>query len=96
MAEYMLTTVDNPIDPTKDFDGWYAWDEAAGYHTSAFLARVAKTSDELSESDQSLALELAIDEIVTENVAGVYRKVMIPGTDVNDSESDVDVTPVTS
>jgi hypothetical protein len=71
----MLTTVDNPYDPFKQFDEWYAWDESAGYHTSSFLARIVKTSDELSDADQSLAIEQAIDEIVRENVSGVYRKV---------------------
>lgn len=75
MAEHMLTTVDNPFDPFTQFDEWYAWDFRAGYHTLAFLGRVVKTSDQLSEADQSVAIESAIDEIVEENVLGVYRKV---------------------
>ena len=75
MTEHMLTTVDNPFNPFTNFDEWYSYDEAAGYKTTAFLARVVKSSDELSEADQSLAIELAIDEIVRENVLGVYRKV---------------------
>lgn len=75
MAEHMLTTVDNPFDPFTQFDDWFAFDTAAGYNTSAFLARVVKTSDELSEADQSQAIEDAIEEIVRENVSGVYRKV---------------------
>jgi len=86
MAEHMLTTVDNPYDPFTDFDEWYAFDERAGYHTTAFLARVTKSSSELSDADQSLAIELAIDEIVRENVLGIYRKVEVPATsDVVDS-----------
>ena len=75
MAEHMLTTVDNPYDPFTQFDEWYSYDRSAGYHTAALLARVVMTSDELSEADQSLAYELAIDEIVTENVSGVHKKV---------------------
>lgn len=75
MAEHMLTTIDNPFDPFTEFDSWYQFDEAAGYHTSAYLARVVRTSEELSEADQSLAIEQAIDEIVKENVLGIYRKV---------------------
>ena len=77
MAEHMLTTVDNPYDPFTQFDEWYAFDVAAGYNTSAFLARIVKTSTELSEADQSLAIEEAIDEIVRENVSGVHRKVAL-------------------
>ena len=75
MSESMLTTVDNPFSPFTQFDEWYAYDENAGYHTSAFLARIVKSSDELSEADQSVAIENAIDEIVLINSLGLYRKV---------------------
>lgn len=78
MAEHMLTTVDNPYDPFTAFDAWYAWDVAHGYNTSALLARVVATSTELSEADQSLAIEHAIDEVVFYNVSGVHRKVAAP------------------
>lgn len=72
---HMLTTVDNPYNPFTQFDEWFAFDEAAGYHSSGLLARIVQTSNELSETDQDLAIEDAIDEIVRENVLGVSRKV---------------------
>lgn len=75
MKRSMLTTVDNPFDPFTQFTPWFAWDEAAGYHTSGFLARLTLSSDELSEAEQNLANEIAIDEIVEENVTGMYVKV---------------------
>lgn len=80
MVDHMLTTVDNPFDPFTQFDEWYAFDVRHGYNTSSFLARVVKSSDELSEPDQSLAIEQAIDEIVRENVLGLYRKVSSDST----------------
>lgn len=73
--EFMLTTVDNPYDPFTQWDEWFAWDQSAGYNTPGMLARIAKSSDELSEADQHLAIQLAIEEIVRENVLGVWRKV---------------------
>jgi hypothetical protein len=73
--ESMLTTVDNPYDPFTQFDEWYAFDEAAGYHSAGLLARIINSSDELSEADQSVAIEQAIDEVVRENVLGIFRKV---------------------
>lgn len=79
MNEHMLTTVDNPFNPFTQFDEWNGWDMRAGYHTTAYLARIVNTSDELSEADQSLALEYAIDEIVRENINGMYRKVTADG-----------------
>jgi len=71
----MLTTIDNPYSPFDQFSEWYAWDVASGYHTTSFLARIVATSDELSEADQEFMLEQAIDEIVRENVNGVFTKV---------------------
>ena len=73
--EYMLTTYDNPFNPFTRFDEWYAYDVANGYNTSAFLARVAFVSNDLSEAEQALAIQNAIDEIVKENVSGMHRKV---------------------
>ena len=75
MNEVMLTTIDNPYNPFTQFDDWFAFDELKGYHTCAYLARIAKTSDDLSEADEALAIELAIDEIVKENILGIYKKV---------------------
>jgi hypothetical protein len=75
---HMLTTVDNPYDPFTQYKEWSAFDEAAGYDTPQLLARVAITSDELSEADQDLAMEDAIDEIVKYNVSGMHKKVRAP------------------
>ena len=73
--EYMLTTVDNPFNPYTEFEQWFSYDLLKGYNTPSFLARVVHTSDDLSEADQAEATQLAIDEIVRENVLGLYRKV---------------------
>lgn len=80
MAEYMLTTVDNPWNPFTHYDEWLKFDTDAGYYTPSFLARIVQTSDELSEADQSLAIDLAINEIVEFNVLGIYRKIEEPTT----------------
>jgi hypothetical protein len=77
----MLTTIDNPHSPFTDFAAWNAYDIASGYHTMEFLGRIVMTSDQLSEKDYDLAVEAAIDEIVEENVLGIYRKIY-----VNDEE----------
>jgi hypothetical protein len=74
MDLYMLTTTDNPYSPVTHYDDWLAWD-LAHYDSNSLLARVVVTSPELSEADQQLAIEDAIDEIVTENVSGVHTKV---------------------
>ena len=75
MTTYMLTTVDNPFNPHTEFEEWNAFDIQNGHHTSAYLARVVRSSPELSEADQRLAIEQAIDEIIEENGFAFYRKV---------------------
>lgn len=75
VVEYMLTTVDNPFDPFTQFDEWLAYDTKMGYHSASFLDRIARVSNELSLPDQEQAIQDAIDEIVNENVLGVWKKV---------------------
>jgi hypothetical protein len=74
-TEYMLTTVDNPFDPFTQWNEWLAYDTKLGYDTPGMLARLTVNSNDLSEPDQAVAIQNAIDEIVTENVSGMWRKV---------------------
>jgi hypothetical protein len=74
-VDYMITTTDNPYNPFDEFDLWHAHDQYLGHHTMAFLARLTATSPYLSESDERLAINYAIDEMIKENVSGVYRRV---------------------
>ena len=75
MVKCSLTTVDNPFDPIKQFDAWYRYDEDYGYHTCSYLARIAKISDQLSEEENQIELERAIDEIIRYDFMNLYRKV---------------------
>ena len=75
MDYYMLTTTDNPFSPVTQYDEWMSWDMAHGYWSNSLLARCVRTSPELSQEDQDLAIQEAIDEIVQENVSGVHTKV---------------------
>lgn len=84
MAVHMLTTIDNPYNPFTHFDEWYEWDERSGYNTTQLLARLTLSSPDLSDADQSIAIEDAIDELVRENITGVYRKVPAPDGWVDD------------
>ena len=72
--KFMLTTTDNPWNPFDDYIEWFAYDTYLGYHTASYLARVVRSSDELSESQQDHAIEQGIDEIIAENVNGMYKK----------------------
>lgn len=73
----MLTTTDNPYNPATHWDDWFAYDTSHGYNSSSLLARITLSSDELSDTDQDIARELAIEEICRENVLGIFRKVKV-------------------
>lgn len=75
MKECMLTTVDNPYNPFDDYDSWYRFDQDKGYCSCSYLARIARTSDQLSEEENDREIERAIDEIVFFNPT-LYRKVV--------------------
>jgi hypothetical protein len=72
----MLTTIDNPWNPFTNYDEWYQFDHTHGYDTPGYLARIVKTSFDLSDADQEQAVEDAIDEIVRLNILGIYKKVL--------------------
>lgn len=70
-----LTTLDNPYDPFTQFDEWYQYDTTNGYNTCAYLARIAATSSELSDEDNNLEIERAINEIMRYDPLNIYIKV---------------------
>lgn len=77
MSKCFLTTIDNPFDPSKDFDSWLMFDTEKDYNSCAFLARIARTSDQFSEEENDLEIERAIDEIISNDFLGIYKKIKI-------------------
>lgn len=67
-----LTTTDNPFDPFTQTDQWRRWDQDSGYYTENYLARIAQTSEDLSELENDLIIQDAMAEIVANNPLGVY------------------------
>ena len=71
----MLTTFDNPYDPFTQFSEWFLFDVEKGYNTCSYLARIAKTSDQLSEKENQEEIERAIDEIIKYDFMNIYKKI---------------------
>ena len=71
----MLTTIDNPYDPFDNFKAWYLYDVQKGYNCCSYLARIAKTSDEMTEKENDEEIERAIDEIIQHDFMNIYVKV---------------------
>lgn len=71
-----LTTFDNPFNPFTDYVQWFMFDTQKGYNSSAYLARIARTSDSLSDEEYDLEIERAIDEIIKYDPFNLYKKVI--------------------
>jgi hypothetical protein len=75
-VQFMLSLTSNPYDPFEEYEDWLRFDHHEGFDTAGLLARTVSTSGELSEPDQDLAVEQAIDSIVANpSFAGMYKKV---------------------
>jgi len=74
----MLTTIDNPYNPFTHWDEWWVYDHAKGHCTCEYLARIVRTSDDLSDADQDQAIDDALDEIIRYNFIGIYKTVDEP------------------
>lgn len=77
MRRCLLTTIDNPYDPATQFDQWNLFDVEKGYNSCSYLGRIARTSDSLSDEENELEIERAIDEIIKYDFMNVYKKVVI-------------------
>ena len=75
MNECMLTTIDNPFNPFEEFDKWFLFDVEKGYNSCAYLARIARTSDQLTEKENNEEIERAIDEIIKFDFTNIRKKV---------------------
>ena len=73
--EVALTTFDNPYNPFTQFNRWFLFDVEKGYNSCAYLARIARTSNELTEEENQQEIERAIDEIIKYDFMNIYRKV---------------------
>lgn len=77
MAEAMLSLASNPFNPFTEYDLWKEFDRKEGFDTAGLLARCISTSDALSEAEQELDVEQAIDSIVQNpSFGGMYVKVL--------------------
>ena len=81
MAKCALTTFDNPYNPLDpdQFTSWLLFDEEQGYYSTDYLGRIALTSDSLSDEENDLEIERAIDEIVKYDFMNRYKKVKEAG-----------------
>lgn len=76
---YLVTTYDNPYDPYEDLYNWRRFDRIKGYCTEDYYARITHESDMLSDFENSVEAERAIDSMIKytkqENGEDFYIKI---------------------
>ena len=74
-GECALTTIDNPYDPFEQFESWFLFDTEKGYNSCSYLARIAQTTDDMTEIEKNIEIERAIDEIIMYDFTNMRKKV---------------------
>ena len=72
--QVFITTNDNPYDYFTQFKQWLDYDRQMGYFTLEYLARIVRLAPDLSEEEEQIEIESAIDSIIEWN-GDVYKKI---------------------
>lgn len=84
-----ITTIDNPFDPFDDFTSWFDYDIEKGYYTCSKLARISETFDDMTQKEETEAIEEAIDKLISIDPFDLYRKVVREEKDIEPLENDI-------
>ncbi len=72
-----ITTIDNPFNPFEDFTSWLMFDIEKGYNSSERVARLVKTTDDMSEVEELEEIERAIDRLIEIDPLDLFTKVVL-------------------
>lgn len=75
MADYVLTTFDNPWNPFTDFKQWLERDHDLGHYTLEKMASFCKTSPYLDDEDNEYIIDECVKEFLSLNPDGIHYKV---------------------
>ena len=71
----LLTTIDNPFSPFTNWIKWLTFDKDKGYNTCEYLARICPISSSLTDAENYVNIDAAVDEIILNDFRNIYRKV---------------------
>lgn len=75
MAEYAVTTMDNPWNPFTYPNEWLDWDRHYGWTTNEWLAKYALTSSSLDDETNERIATDGINDFLALNPFGIHYKV---------------------
>lgn len=71
-----ITTIDNPYDYFEQFNDWFMFDIEKGYYTCNKLARLMNNEFGLSQKEEDIENERAIDRLIEIDPLNIYKKVV--------------------
>lgn len=71
----LLTTLDNPYNPKKDYEHWLNYDHTYGYYTAEYIVRIAGFSPHDDDYTTSVKYSRALNFILNNDHEGVYKLV---------------------
>ena len=72
--DYLLTTIDNPFDPFKDFSLWDSFDREKGHFTCDLIARLSQISDDMTQVEEDAEYDRVVDFIMYHDPHDKYKK----------------------
>ena len=76
IREVMISTVDNPFNPFDNFEAWRMFDIEKEHFSCERLARIINLSPDMSEHEEDVERERAIDEIIKYDPEDKFIKVV--------------------
>ena len=74
MKRTVLTAKENPWNPFENFRDWKRWEDDHHTYSYNIQARIAHTSRELTDEENEVIIESAIDSFLRNDFLGTYKK----------------------
>ena len=75
MADYMVTTIDNPYNPFTRYRKWREHDDSHCYHTEEWIYVLSKTSNDLLPEERDEQIDFGVDRLLMLDPYGLHVKV---------------------
>ena len=75
MADYMVTTMDNPWNPFTHYHEWLSFDTSHGYNTDQWVYILSKTSSDLLKDEMEEQIDAGAESLLALDPFGIHVKV---------------------
>lgn len=75
MADYMVTTMDNPWNPFTHYHEWLSFDTSHGYNTDQWVYILSKTSSDLLKDEMEEQIDAGVESLLALDPFGIHVKV---------------------